>query len=106
MRVARACGKDERARSGRREMGPQLLAAHGGGVSIDQDEGEHARGRPVVDPGVHRAALDDDIAAFQVRHLTAVEFQVPLARQQRGLIGLIAKSSPDRTVSGIEEKRA
>jgi hypothetical protein len=35
----------------------------------------------MVDPGVHRAALDDDIARFQMRHLTAVELEVALARR-------------------------
>jgi hypothetical protein len=43
-------------------MPPQLLPGHDGGVGIDQDEGEDARRRSGVDPGVHRAALDDDIA--------------------------------------------
>jgi hypothetical protein len=49
-------------RSGRGDVRPQLLARRSSGLGIDQDEGEHARGRPAVDPGVHRAALDDDIA--------------------------------------------
>jgi hypothetical protein len=63
-------------------MRPQLLARHCRGVRVDQDEGEHAWGRPVVDPGMHRAALDDDIAGFQMRDLAAVELEVALARQQ------------------------
>jgi len=53
-------------------MRAQLLAGYGGGVGVDQDEGEHAGGRPVVDPGVHRAALDNDISGFQTLHLAAV----------------------------------
>ena len=36
----------------------------------------------MVDPGMHRAALDDDIAGFQMRDLAAVELEVALARQQ------------------------
>ena len=43
-------------------------------------------GGPVVDPGVHSASLDDDIAGFQMGHLTAVELEVALARQQQSII--------------------
>ena len=69
-----------------RENGCATPGPHLGWVCIDQDEGEHAGSRPIVDPGVHRAPLDDDIAGFQMRHLAAVEFEVALARQQQGII--------------------
>jgi hypothetical protein len=67
-------------------MGAQFLTRHGRGLGIDQDEGEHARTGPVVDPGVHSASLDEDIAGFQMGHLTAVELEVALARQQQSII--------------------
>ena len=66
-------------------MGAQLLARDRGRVGIDQDEGEDARCRSGVDPGVHRAALDDDIAWLQMRHLAAVELEIAFARQQQGI---------------------
>jgi len=61
-------------------MRPQFLPRHRSRVGIDQDEGEHARGGPIVDPGVHRAALYDSVARFQMCHLAAVELEVALAR--------------------------
>ena len=67
-------------------MGAQFLTRHGRGLGIDQDEGEHARTGPVVDPGVHRAALDDDIAWLQMRHLATVELEIAFARQQQSII--------------------
>ena len=67
-------------------MRAQFLARRRSPAGIDQDEGEHARGGPVVDPGVHSASLDDDIAGFQMGHLTAVELEVALARQQQSII--------------------
>src|ERR1700730_16769283 len=74
------------ARSGGREVGAQLLAGDGRRVGVDQDEGEDARSGSVVDPGVHCAALDDDVARLQMRHLAAVELEIALARQQQGII--------------------
>src|SRR5439155_24289360 len=66
--------------SGCREMRPQLLARYGGRLGVDQDEGENAGCGSVIDPGVHRAALNDDIAGLQMRHLAAVEFEIAFAR--------------------------
>src|SRR5882672_586183 len=61
-------GRDA-ARSGGGKVRAQLLVSHSGGLGVDQDEGEDAGCGSVIDPGVHRAALDDDIAGLQMRHL-------------------------------------
>src|SRR4029077_5812981 len=68
--------------SGGREMGPQLLTPGFGRIGVDQDEREHGRRRTVVDPGVHRAALHDDVAGLHVHDFAAVEFEAALARKQ------------------------
>src|SRR5271166_6873119 len=65
--------------SGGREMGAQLLAGDLGWIGVDQDEREHGRSRPVVDPGVHRAALHDDVARLHMHDLTAIELEIALA---------------------------
>jgi len=45
-----------------REVRAQLLSRGFRRGGVDQDEGEDGWCRAVVDPCVHRAALDDDIA--------------------------------------------
>jgi hypothetical protein len=67
-------------------MRAQLLARDFGRIGVDQDEGEHGRSRPVVDPGMHRAALHDDVAGLHVQDLAAVELEVAFARQQQRII--------------------
>jgi len=57
-------------------MRRELPAADLDRVGVDQDEGEGAGRKAVVDPGVHRAALDDDVALFQVDGLAGFELQV------------------------------
>jgi hypothetical protein len=47
-------------------MGLQVLACYSGRVRNDKNERKDARHRTVVDPGVHRAALNDDITGFQM----------------------------------------
>jgi hypothetical protein len=56
-------------------VGAQLLSRHRSGICVNQDEGEDAGDWPVVDPGMHRAALDDDIAGLQMCDLTAVQLE-------------------------------
>jgi len=60
-------------------MRAQILAAGFGRVGVDQDEGKHGRRRAVVDPGVHRAALHDDVARLHMHNLAAVEFEIAFA---------------------------
>ena len=57
---------------------PQDLAACFNRTGSDQDEGDEARLRPVVDPVVDRAALNDDIAGPEVHDYLIVELHVDL----------------------------
>ena len=86
--VERSGGRAKRQelQSGRREMGVQVLACYGGRVRVDKNERKDARHRTVVDPGVHRAALNDDITGLQMHDLAAVELQVALSREQQCII--------------------
>jgi hypothetical protein len=67
-------------------MRAQLLARDFGRIGVDQDEGEHGRSRPVVDPGMHRAALHDDVAGLHVQDLAAVELEVAFTGKQQRII--------------------
>src|SRR6516164_384895 len=67
-------------------MGVQVLACYSGRVRIDKNERKDARHRTVVDPGVHRAALNDDITGLQMHDLAAVELQIALSREQQCII--------------------
>src|SRR5260370_8333690 len=67
-------------------MRRQRLAAHSDGAGVDQDEGKDRRAWPGRNPGVHRAALDADIARLHAHGLAVVELEVALARQQDRVI--------------------
>ena len=69
-----------------RENGAHLLAVDLDGFGIDQDESGDRRDRTLVDPGVHGAALDDNVANLQVYDLTAVEFEVNFTRQHHHVV--------------------
>jgi hypothetical protein len=62
-------------------MRAEFLASDFGRISVDQDESENSRGRAVIHPGVHRAALDNDVARLHVHDLAAVELEVAFARE-------------------------
>ncbi len=71
--------KGGRRRLTRRVMRRQLLSAGLDRIGVDQDKGENARLGAGIDPGVHRAALHDDIARFHRYGLAVVEFEVAFA---------------------------
>src|SRR6266404_5735893 len=50
------------------------------GLGVDQDECNYCRNRAFVDPGVNRAALDQDITGLQT-HDIVFEFAIKLTRQ-------------------------
>ena len=64
----------------------KVLPTRFGWLGVDQHEGEHAWLRAIVDPRVHGAALDDDIALGKVHGLTVVKFQVAFTGQQDRVI--------------------
>lgn len=67
---------------GSRINGAHFLAIDHVGRRVDQDKSDDRWDRAPIDPGVYRAALDDDVAGFQMYDLTIVEFAVNLAGQQ------------------------
>ena len=56
-------------------MRRQLLAADLDRVGVDKDESEGTGLRAVIDPGMHRAALHDDVALRQMHGLAIVELE-------------------------------
>jgi hypothetical protein len=64
----------------------QLLTRHLDRVGVDQHKGEDRRHAAVIDPGMHRAALDADIARLHVDGLAVVELEVAFTRQEDRVI--------------------
>src|SRR5262249_25686541 len=66
--------------------GLQHLAAGLNGLGGDQHEGDDARLGAAVDPIVYGAALDDDIAGLEMRHVAGLKLHVDLALHDDGII--------------------
>jgi hypothetical protein len=65
-----------------REVRAEFPVPDFGRVGVDQDEGEDGRRGAVVDLGVHRAALHDNVTGLHVHDLAAVELEIAFAREQ------------------------
>src|SRR5262252_8647900 len=62
------------------------LSARGDGLRVDERERDDAGNLAAVDPVVHRAALDEDIARLEVDLVALLELHVDLARDHHGVV--------------------
>ena len=52
------------------------LTVHLDGPGVDQNEGSYCCSRPLVDPGMHGAALNYDVASLQMHDFATIELTV------------------------------
>src|SRR5882672_7054240 len=64
----------------------ERLPARGGGLRVDQGEGDHTGRLAAVDPVVDGAALDQHVARLEVDLVALLELHVDLARDDHGVV--------------------
>src|SRR5882672_468399 len=78
----------------------ERLSARGGGLRVDQGEGDHTGRLAAVDPVVDGAALDQHVARLEVDLVALLQLHVDLARDDHGVVDRVGAMHPRRYAGG------